>query len=254
MNSGMIGVIIVLVLLIVLVGAIYYGVMYLRKKLKTYSRLFFGTESISEGLKKTEMEYATTPKSVAGATSLYMPQIMRDFPEFHLEEMKERAENVLTSYLQCIDAKNPALLAEGTNELKDKLRIKIAGLTNEDSSEHFERIKIHKTEVNKYRKEKGRCSVVFQSAVGYVHYVEKNGKVITGRKERLEQSKYNVEVSYIQNRDVVENLGDSGLALNCPRCGAPLESLGAKICMYCDSPVMEFNIRTWNFTDVQALK
>ena len=94
-----IGTIIALVLGIILVAAIYIGVLYVRNKVREFSRLAFGTDSIIEGFKKTEREYENTPKSVAGATKLYMPQIMKDFPEFHLEEMLERAENVLRSYL-----------------------------------------------------------------------------------------------------------------------------------------------------------
>ena len=33
-----------------------------------------------------------TPKSVAGATSICLPRISADFPDFHYEEMKRRAE------------------------------------------------------------------------------------------------------------------------------------------------------------------
>ena len=127
-------------------------------------------------------------------------------------------------------------------------------LRNEGSHEHFERIKIHRTEINKYRKEKGRCSVVYQSAVGCIHYVERNGKVIRGKKDVMTQHRYNVEVCYIQDRDVVEDSAETGYALNCPNCGGPLTALGAKICPYCDSPVMEINIHVWDFTDVEVVK
>ena len=145
---------------------------------------------------------------------------------------------------------NPALLTEGTGELKDKLSMRIEMLKREEQREHFSDIKIHRTEIGQYRKIKGRCSVVLQSAVEYIHYLEKGGQLIKGKKDLKEQSKYNVELIYIQDRDTVENLGDSGLALNCPNCGAPLSGLGAKKCAYCDTPVVEFNIRTWNFSNV----
>ena len=64
--------------------------------------MLFGTDSMIEGMKQREKEVEMTPKSVSSATNLYMPSIMRDFPEFHYDEMKSRAENVLTSYLQSI--------------------------------------------------------------------------------------------------------------------------------------------------------
>ncbi len=96
--------------------------------------------------------------------------------------------------------------------------------------------------------------MVFQSAVGYIHYAEKDGRTVSGRKDLTEQSKYNVELIYIQDRDTVENMGGSGLGLNCPNCGAPLPGLGAKTCPYCDTPVVEFNIRTWGFSSVKEVK
>ncbi len=254
MSGNIIGVIIILVLIIVLVVAGIIIVKKVQRKVQQFSRTVFGTDSVAEGLRRQEAEYASTPKSVSGATSLYLPQIMRDFPEFHSEEMKERAESVLLSFLQGITEENYKILSEGTRELEESLEMKIRALRSEGSHERFERIKIHRTEIHKYRKEKGRCSIVYQSAVGCVHYVENDGKVIRGKKDMMTQHRYNVEVCYIQDRDVVEAATDTGYALNCPNCGAPLTSLGATTCPYCDSPVVGYNIHTWQFTGVDALK
>ena len=51
----------------------------------------------------------------------------------------------------------------------------------------------------------------------------------------------------------MENLDDTGMALNCPNCGAPLNRLGAKVCEYCGTPIVEFNIKVWNFSDVEEV-
>lgn len=254
MNS--IGTIIALVLGIILVAAIFIGVLYVRNKVREFSRFAFGTDSLIEGLKKTEREYENTPKSVAGATKLYMPQIMKDFPEFHLEEMRERAENVVRSYLYSINEENSRHLTEGTDELRAELDTEIAMRRSEDTREHFESIKIHKTEIFKYNKQKGRVSIVFQSAVGYINYVERNGKVIKGKKDRFTQGRYNVEVSYIQDREYISETGMDGHSLTCPNCGAPIASLGKdRICKYCSTAVTEvFNINVWMFTGVSPVK
>ena len=73
------------------------------RKIRSISRQAFGTENILEGFRQMEVENSTTPKSVAGMTSLYLPKIKKDFPEFQYDEMKVRAENALTSYLLAID-------------------------------------------------------------------------------------------------------------------------------------------------------
>lgn len=250
-NGILTGIIIILVLLLILAGIIYYAYTKIRDKVRTVSNMMFGTDSLAEGFQHLETEEAVTPKSVSSATNLYLPAIMRDFPEFHYDEMKTRAENVLVSYLHSVEAKDVKLLSEGTAELKEQLRMRIQMLKNQEQEEHFYNIIIHKTAINKYRKEKGRCSIVLQSAVEHIHYIEENGKIVKGRNNLQEQTKYNVEVSYIQDHEMVEELGDAGLALNCPNCGAPLPGVGAKVCAYCDTPVVEFNIRTWNFTKVE---
>lgn len=244
----------VVILFFSIVGIGAYSVYRKAKNtVSSYSRMLFGTDNPMEGMKKVELENAGTPKSVASATGLYLPQIMKDFPQFHYDEMKTRAENVLTSYLRSIDERNASILTEGTEELRESLRMRIQALKNREAKEHFQRIRIHKTEISQYRREKGRCSVILQSSVEYIHYVEADGKILSGRSDMKEQSRYNVEVSYIQDRDVVENTEDSGLGLNCPNCGAPLPGLGAKKCLYCDTPVVEFNIRTWNFSSVKEV-
>ena len=115
MNGSLIAIIVILVLCLVLAGIIYYAYCRIREKLRDTSRMLFGTDSMIEGMKQREAEVEMTPKSVSSATNLYMPSIMRDFPEFHYDEMKSRAENVLTSYLQSITGQNPALLSEGKN-------------------------------------------------------------------------------------------------------------------------------------------
>lgn len=253
--------IILILIIVILVIAFFVGLgvtLYLvyrniKRKVSGYSRMIFGTEDPVEGIKKRELEVADTPKSVSSATNIYLPQIMKDFPEFHYDEMKSRAENVLISFLRSIDENNPSLLEEGTEELRDMLRMRIEGLRSRGVREHFQRIRIHRTEINQYRKQKGRCSVILQSSVEYIHYVEKGGSVTEGRRDLKTQSRYNVEVDYIQDRDLVERSEDTGLGLNCPNCGAPLPSLGAKKCLYCDTPVVEFNIRVWNFSSVKEV-
>ncbi len=254
MSADIIGIIILLALLIVLVilGVVIYRKV--KRKLRRISGQMGQVQNLVREIQRQEVSYANTPKSVSGATSLYLPQIARDFPEFHNDEMKERAENVLISYLQSIHESNAQLLTEGTRELKEELEMKIRAHHGEGVRECFEKIQIHRTEISRYYKEKGRCTIVYQSAVACVHYLEKDGNLIRGRKDMPTQYRYNVEVCYIQDRELVEDTSASGVALNCPNCGGPLKELGAKVCPYCDSPVLEINIHAWTFSGVEEVK
>ena len=203
MNGNLIAIIVILVLLLALAGIIYCAYCNIKRKMRETSRMLFGTDSMIEGMKQREREVEMTPKSVSSATNLYMPSIMRDFPEFHYDEMRSRAENVLTSYLQSITRQNPALLSEGTRELKEQLRLRLEMLQDQSRKESFENIHIHRTEIHQYRKRKGRQSIVLQSAVEYIHAVKENGKIVGGSEDRREQAKYNVELVYIQDQDMI---------------------------------------------------
>lgn len=252
MASGQIGMIVILILALAVLCGGWIAYRKISGRVREISRMAFGTDDIAEGFRQMEKEAEVTPKSVAAATNLYLPQIVRDFPEFHYNEMKNRAENMLMGFLRGIEEGNVGSLPDGaTSELKEKLRLRAEELQARGLKEHFADMRIHRTEIRNYRKSKARCSIVFQSSMQYHHYTEKDGVVVKGSAERLEQSRYNVEMIYIQDRDLVENLSDSGLALNCPNCGAPLPKLGAKKCIYCDTPILEFNIRIWHFSDVE---
>ena len=239
-----INIIIILVLILIIIGLINYACRRIRWSIRRFAMSIFGTSSLLQGFSNVQNEYAVTPKSVSSATDLYLPSIIRDFPEFHYEEMKKRAQNVLVSYLKSIDAQDKSLLTEGTNELKEKLDLYIRSLQQTNTQEHYEQIKIHRTEIHKYKKMKGRCSIIFQSAIEFFNYAQKGIK---------QQGKFNIELIYIQDQDYVGNQGNQGQGLNCPNCGAPISTLGAKTCEYCDTAIVEFNIRVWNFSDVKGV-
>ena len=244
-----IGTIIILVLILVIFGCIAYAVYRVKNAVRSFSRAAFGTDSLKEGFAQVEQEYASTPKSVSAMTSLYLPNIKREFPEFQYDEMKVRAENVLTSYLMAVTAGDASRLTEGSRELKDQLEMYITQLKGQGEKERYESIKLHRTEIANYQKRNGRCTITFQIALQYRYSRwDENGKAVED--SGMTQERYNVEVVYIQDRSLVEDERDLSLGINCPNCGAPISGLGSKVCEYCGTPVVELNIYAWTFHKV----
>ena len=93
-----------------------------------------------------------------------------------------------------------------------------------------------------YEKE-GKCIITFQSAVEHFHYKEKDGNVVWGEKERKQQTKYNIELMYIQDEKLAKL--DNAVGTTCPNCGAPIISLGAMRCEYCGLAVTPVNLKVW---------
>ncbi|MBO5525019.1 MAG: zinc-ribbon domain-containing protein [Roseburia sp.] len=249
MNSG----VILWMVPVVLLAAVLIGAVVVMQKIKGFSRSVFGTDSLAEGLERQADELALTPKSVSGMTRIFAPQIQRDFPDFHLEEFKDKVENALVAALQAIGAGTSfagglSEAAEETVKLSEDFKLQVESRIRANQTagvrEHYEQITVHQTEISNYTKQKGKCVITFQSAVGHLHYKEKDGKVTEGEKNRLEQTKYNVEVMYIQNGALAGE--GNAFGTTCPNCGAPVTNLGAMYCEYCGSAVTPVNVKVWS--------
>lgn len=214
-----------------------------KRKVEQFSVAAFGTKDLVEGYKRQADVLAETPKSVSAMTRVFAPQIARDFPEFQVEQFKDKAENLLVSALQAVSAGNAGLLKEASGELKRQVENQIEGNRAAGIREVYQQIKVHQTEISNYQKKDGKCIITFQSAVEHYHYKEKDGRVIWGDAERKQQTKYNTELIYIQ--DAARMGAGSAVGTTCPNCGAPITNLGNKYCEYCGAAVTPVNDKVW---------
>ena len=74
-----------LIIVAISVTAIAVGVVVIKNKLRDVSRSLFGTNSFIDGINKQKEEMSETPRSLHAMTSVYLPRIMRDFPQFDYE-------------------------------------------------------------------------------------------------------------------------------------------------------------------------
>ena len=219
----------------------YYKI---KRKVERFALDAFGTTDFRKGYERQVQELSTTPKSVTGMTRLMEPQIQRDFPDFNWLEFRNKAENMLVSALQAIEERNPSLVKDASEDVKTQIENQIHLNETEGITEVFDRIRIHQTEIANYEKHQGKCIIKLQSAIEYIHYKKRNGQLIEGNTERLEQTRYNVELLYVQNAALAGY--DNTVGTTCPNCGAPITNLGAKFCEYCGSAVEEVNIKVWS--------
>lgn len=248
-------IIIILVLILVIIIAAFLGVRYIQRKVRKFSQMAFGTDDIFEGAEQMKKEYSTTPKSVSAMTSLLLPKISADFPSFEYNEMKERAENVLTSYLRAVTEKKMGLLHDVNEELERQLENHINMLSANGLREHFDMVKIHRTEITSYKKSAGQCIITFQTSLECYHYItEGSSKITEGSKEYKYQTRFNTDLIYIQNPDLIRDEAEDAWGINCPNCGAPITSLGHKKCEYCGTPVIEINRRAWSFSNIEEVE
>lgn len=247
-----VGLIVTLVIIAALVIAIAVAVYKIKRGIRQISRTMFGTDSFAQGINNQKMEMSETPRSLQAMTSLCLPRIQRDFPEFDYDDYKQKTETVLRSYMNSIEEKNPELLyGECSTALKDNVKGIIADLSNRGYAQSYDDIVIHRTEISRYTKDGATARILFVSSVGsYTYTTDSSGGVVYGSRDMKTQSVYETELVYIQNVDMVAN-GSEGLGINCPNCGAPIKNLGQKFCEYCGTGITEINIRAWKFSSVR---
>ena len=224
MSNGTVTLLVIVFVVCISCGAGYAAYRIVREKLRRLSRMAFGTDSITEGLEQQAKELAVTPKSVSAMTRIFLPQIQRDFPDFHIEQFKDKVENALMLALQAISAADAGIferqIKDGVSEeFLAQIKNRIRENETEAVTEHYEQIQIHQ------------------------HYCEKAGKVLSGSKELTEQTRYNVQLMYIQNEKLAGM--DNAVGTTCPNCGAPITNLGAAYCEYCGSAVTLLNLKVW---------
>lgn len=237
--------IIIIVIFAILAAFSTYGIVRVRSKVRGLSQAMFGTDSLIDGINRQADVLAETPKSVTGMTSLMEPQIRRDFPDFNWQEFKDKAENMLKSAFLAISAQDIRRLTKDASEdVREQIRNHIETNLQEQITEKYTNIQIHQTEIANYRHEGGKCVITIQSAVGYSFVKEQGGKVIEGSKERKTQSRFNIELVYIQ--DASKFMFDNAQGTICPNCGAPVRNLGNFRCEFCGSGVTPINVKVWS--------
>ncbi|MCI8894272.1 MAG: zinc ribbon domain-containing protein [Lachnospiraceae bacterium] len=213
-------------------------------RMKGLSRRVFGTDSLAEALKWQDEMLAATPRSITGMTRIYEPQIREDFPEFNWQEFRRRAEQLLLLAFEAISTGTAGSIRGGSEAFRRQVESRIAGNARAGITETYRQVKIHDTQIARYEKKAGTCVITLQSAVGHIHYKEQEGRILAGRREVPVQTKYNIELMYVQDPALAGR--DRALGVSCPSCGAPITSLGVKSCEYCGSRVVPINVQVWS--------
>lgn len=94
------GMLVVVIAIIALVVFIASKVNKVKREVKQFSKLAFGTEDIVKGFQNAELEAQQTPKSLSGMDSIILPRIKKDFPEFNVDVAKQDVRRELKNYLK----------------------------------------------------------------------------------------------------------------------------------------------------------
>ena len=93
----------------------------------------FGFNSFKLSSLKNEIEEIqdSNPKQISGMTEVFLPQILKDFPDFNLEQIYLLVEKLIRKMLNSIEEKNISLLEDKDfNLINKKLKLQLEDLIN----------------------------------------------------------------------------------------------------------------------------
>jgi endogenous inhibitor of DNA gyrase (YacG/DUF329 family) len=242
--GGILIAVVVIVGIALVVGAILRGV-------GRASSLFSTVNDLLKTLKRNEQVTQQQPKSLFGARSIYEPLIQKDFPQFDLAEFITKAEVMLLSVFNAIEAQDSSRIINASKDLKAKVQTRIDDLRSQGRRECFDNARIQNTVLRTYDKRDGRCVITLQSGFETLHFVEDaGGAVVSGSRSQKEQGRCTTDIVYIQDLDKVDDhTRGNAIGVTCPQCGAPVRVLGSKFCEYCGASIIEINVRSWVIND-----
>jgi hypothetical protein len=226
--------------MLIIIGIGFGVYLTIRKKIRNFTSEYFGTSSLKEAFEKSEIESSSTPKSLSSMESLYLDRIKREFPDLNINELKAQAEKNILECFNCIEAKNIELLKIKNEKVSQWVQSKIEDINT--TIVHFDSIKFHRTVINKYENLNGIATLYLQTSFEYVY--KKGDEAAKKIQDRVK-----TEFIYIIDEDKVSE-DKKGLGLNCPNCGAPVSSIGNKVCNYCGSGIVDIVKRSWSLNNI----
>ncbi len=232
----------------VVVGILIIGlIVYLKIKSmvpKEYRDEINFREAIKAG-KEIAIEEKSRHKSATGITNLLIPQILKDFNDFNVEEFFSLVESNLRTIFNIIETKDISLITNDLEPLRKNLTEVVKDLSLNNISIRYDDVIFHKHALRNYVKNKGIATLTISSSLEYYYYYEKDGKCKHDSSIK-KQTRYLSIFAYVYDKEKAKtNLNVIGL--NCPNCGAPLSGFMQTTCNFCGTHTIELDLKSWKF-------
>ena len=166
------------------------------------------------------------PKTVFGATSIYLPQVLKDFPDFHNNDAIAAVKTLIYEYL--------AIRYEGKQRFTQSVVSDVLiAMIDQTAGHTVSGETVHKVAMSDYVKTRECATITYQASVGYTL----DGTPV--------EERYAVEYTMSLRDEYGEKK-----ALVCPRCGGAYTSTSQTSCAYCGAGIVRDTIKSWRFTSI----
>lgn len=184
-------------------------------------------EGLIDQINLAQIRAETTPKSLAGMEAILLPEIMKDFPEYNSAVLADRVKADARLYYESAKA-GELLYKEGISAaLRERLKLP-EGVCGG--------IAIHRVSLSDYDRRSRDKLITYQAAA---KYEDAKG---TTHQTRL-------HLKYIAAYD--DDFANEIRVIKCPNCGAPVPTVGEKVCRYCGAALRTAPGLCWVLTDIR---
>ncbi len=183
--------------------------------------------SLINQIKLAQVKEATVPKSLSAVEKFVMPQLLNDFPEFNVAAAIDRVKaDAALFYRSAIE--NKVLFSDNTTTaLLENLILPKDVKGN---------IIIHKASLSAYNKLGHDRILTYQASAEYMDTSD------TRNQKRL-------ILKYIAASD--DDFSQNIHTFTCPNCGAPVPTIGDKVCKYCGIALQTSTSLGWYLMDIR---
>lgn len=183
--------------------------------------------SLINQIKLAQVKEATVPKSLSAIEKFVMPQLLNDFPEFNIAAAIDRVKSdAALFYRSAIE--NKVLFSDNTTTaLLENLILPKDVKGN---------IIIHKAALSAYNKLGHDRILTYQASAEYMDTSD------TRNQKRL-------ILKYIAASD--DDFSQNIHTFTCPNCGAPVPTIGDKVCKYCGIALQTSTSLGWYLMDIR---
>ena len=170
---------------------------------------------------KTELgDLPPEKKSIGGATSTLLPQIEKDFPDFHNPDAEEAIKTFIIEYIN---------IKHGTQQSfqKSKIDKNINYNIQKTASSTISNIIFNRIAIYDYKKTNDYATITYKVSVGF----DRNGKRI--------ETRYELDYTLQLKEDEIHTK-----TMTCDNCGGPLSTIDT-VCPFCSVKIIKDTIMNW---------
>jgi hypothetical protein len=196
-------------------------------------------------IKESDYEAKYRTKTISGMTSILLPKILSDFPNFNELEFYNKVETSIIGILNSITNKKVSDIKE-LAEIRNNLNMIIESNNNNKIEEEYKDIIFHQHAIKSYKNSSGILEIEVNSSLEY-YYIKKVNGIVKINNDYKKQTTFTTTFVYIYDPDEY-NINYSTLGIHCSNCSAPITNINTRICEYCNSKVDDINLRSWYIT------